>query len=186
MGNSPKLTGRKLDSFLSKLTELVDMLPSQETKSRLDQELDVLIKFVQDFRARLKSLPTVEDTEGVISTIETLKDYVRVAESDPLMSRVLGLSLDQKELKRPSRSSFTEHDRKEVKAIAEEIKGLSQEEAERKLADGKKYKIAMLRQIGEELGLNFPSKSTRLSIVEKITKKLDNLRGYDSLRRGSH
>ena len=45
MNNSVKLTGKKLDSFLSKLSELVDALPSQETKSRLDRELGVLIEF---------------------------------------------------------------------------------------------------------------------------------------------
>lgn len=184
MKDGVKLTGRKLEGFLSKLSELVDALPSQETKSQLDRELDVLIRFLQDFRSRLKSLPTVEGRDGVSATIETLKDYVRVAESDPVMSRVLGLSSEKGWQTKPSQNLLTEHDRREAKAITEELKGLSHEEVERKLAEGKKYKIAMLRQIGGELGLKFPSKSTRLSMVEKIAKKIDNLRGYDSLRRG--
>ncbi len=184
MKDSAKSTGRKLEGFLSKLSELVDALPSQETKSQLDRELDVLIRFLQDFRSRLKSLPTIDGRDGISSTIETLNDYVRVAESDPVMSRVLGLSLDRDGPKRPSQNLPTEHDRREAKALTEELKDLSHEEVERKLTEGKKYKIAMLRQIGGELGLKFPSKSTRPSMVEKIAKKIDNLRGYDSLRHG--
>ena len=92
MGNSTQSTGKKLDGFLSKKAELVDTLPSQETKSRLDKELAVLIEFLTDFRNRLKTLPTDQDANDVTSTIEMIKDYVRVAESDPMLSRVLGLS----------------------------------------------------------------------------------------------
>lgn len=184
MSNSVKLTGKRLDSFLSKLSELVDALPSQETKSRLDQELQALIKFLQDFQNRLRLLPTEEDVEGVTSTIETIKDCVRVAESDPVLSRVLGLSSDNRALRKSPRSIHTEQGLKEAKAIAEELKGLSPRDVERKLADKRKYNIPMLRQIGGELGINIPSKSTRLSMIEKIAKKTANLRGYDYLRHG--
>lgn len=183
MGNAIKSPGKKLDRFLNSLSELVDTLPSQEAKSRLDQELKALIQFLQDFRKRLESLPTGEDADGFTSTIETVKDYVRIAESDPVMSRVLGLSSDNRALGKPSRNSLTEQGRKDAKAVAKELKELSSEDVERKLAD-KKYNIPMLRQIGGELGLNIPSKSTRLSIIEKITKKTANLRGYNYLRHG--
>ena len=184
MNSSVKLTGKKLDSFLSKLSELVDGLPSQETKSRLDQELGVLIEFLKDFRTRLRSLPTGEDEEGVTSTIETIRDYVHVAESDPIMSRVLGLSSESRILRKSSQNSLTAQDREEAKAMAEELKALSPEDIDHRLADKRKYTISMLRQIGGELGLNFPSKSTRLSIIEKISKKTANLRGYSYLRHG--
>ena len=184
MTSHAKIPSRTLESFLSRLSELVDNLPSQETKSQIDEELEVLISFLQDFQRRLKSLPALEDTEGMTSTIETLRDYVRVAASDPVMSRVLGFTSDKETLKRSSGNSPAVHDRREGIAVAKELKGLSYEEVERKLANGKKYRITMLRHIGEELGLILPSKSTRASIVEKITKKVDNLRGYDYLRRG--
>ena len=185
MSNSVKLTGKKLESFLSKLSELIDTLPSQETKSRLDQEVETFIKFLQDFRIRLRSLPTGEDADGVTSTIETIKDYVRIAESDPVMSRVLGLSSDNRAWK-PSHKSLTEQGRKDAKAVAEELKRLSLGDVERKLADKRKYNTPMLRQIARELRVNISSKSTRLSIIEKIAKKTANLRGYESLRHGHH
>lgn len=184
MGNSRQSTGRKLEGFLRNLSELVENLPSRETKSRLDQELEALIMFLQDFQTRLRLLPTGEDRDGIASTIETLRDYVHVAESDPVMSRVLGLSKDDSMLKKSSRNMLSEQDRKEAKAVAEELKRLSPGDVERRLADKDKYPVPMLRRIGGELGLNFPSKATRLSIVDKITRKTVNLRGYDYLRHG--
>ena len=183
MADTAKFPSRKLENFLSRLSDLVDNLPSQETKAQIDRELEALINFLKDFQSRFQSLPTLEDSDSVTSTIETLKNYVRVAESDPLMSHVLGLSSNKAVSKRSSRGALTEHERREAKTMVEELKRLPYEETERKLAD-RKYTVAMLRQIGEELGLKLPSKSTRLSIVEKITKQMDNLRGYDYLRRG--
>ena len=60
------------------------------------------------------------------------------------------------------------------------------DDVERKLADTRKYNVSMLRKIGGELGIHVPSKSTRLSIIDRIVKKTANLRGYDYLREGSN
>ena len=183
MGNSIQSTGKKLDSFLSKMSELVDTLPSQETKSRLDKELGVLIEFLTDFQDRLRMLPTDRNANEVTSTIELIRDYVRVAESDPVMSRVLGLS--ENGLSGKSPKPLTEQRRKEAESIAEALMELSPEDVERRLSDKKRYNVPMLKQIGKELGLSIPSKSSRLSIMEKIVKKTANLRGYSHLRHGA-
>ncbi len=185
MSNSVRLTGRKLDNFLSRLSELVDALPTEETKHRLDQELEVLIKFLRDFQIRLRSLPAGEDVEGVTSTIESIKDCVRVAESDPVLSSVLGLSSRNKGTKKTARNAYSAQSREDARVIAEELKGLTSSDIELTLADRKKYDISMLRQIGEALGINLSSRSTRISIIEKIAKKTANLRGYEYLRQGS-
>ena len=59
------------------------------------------------------------------------------------------------------------------------------QEVARTLADGKTYKVAALRAIASQLGLRIPSKATRLSIAEKITKALANRWGYEYLRGGN-
>ncbi len=182
MSHSIKWTGKKLDTFLVRLSELVDALPSRETKSRLDQELKALTGFLQDFQVRLESLPTAEDANGVTSSIEVLKDCMRVAESDPVMSKMLGFASDNGLSKKSPRNVITKQGREDATVIAEEFKKLSSEDLERRLADKRKYNVPMLKQIGRALGLNIPSASTRLSIIEKITKKTANLRGYHYLR----
>lgn len=85
-------TGRRLDRFLSDLSALVEALPSPDAKARMDADLASLIEFLQNFRARLSSLPTDEGADRIASTIEAVKDVVRIAEADPVMCRVLGLS----------------------------------------------------------------------------------------------
>lgn len=157
MGNSKQPMAKKLDTFLSKMSELVDTLPTQETKSRVDKELGVLIQFLMDFQNRLRDLPTDQDANDVTSTIEMVRDYVRVAESDPLMSRVLGFS--ESAMPRKSPIPLTEQSRREAESIAEALKELSPEDVERRLADTKKYNVPMLKQIGKEQGLRIPSKS---------------------------
>ena len=100
-------TGRRLDRFLSDLSALVEVLPSPDVKARMDADLASLIKFLQGFRARLSSLPTDEGADQIASTIEAVKDFVRIAEADPVMSRVLGLSKQARPNGRPRRKPAT-------------------------------------------------------------------------------
>lgn len=184
MNNSAKLTGRKLDRFLSDLSELIDAFPSRETKSQLDRELGVLIGFLEEFRERLKALPTEEDMDGVTSAIEMIKDQLRIAESDPMLSRVIGILPDNGALRKSQHKPTTKQDHEEARTTAEEMKGMALGDLEHKLKDKKKYNNAMLRQIGNELGLRFPSKSTRLSMIDRIIKHISNFQGYRYLRHG--
>ena len=184
MNNSAKLTGRKLDRFLSDLSELIDAFPSRETKSQLDRELGVLIGFLEEFRERLKSLPTEEDMDGVTSAIEMIKDQLRIAESDPMLSRVIGILPDNGALRKSQHKPMTKQAHEEARTTAEEMKGMALGDLEHKLKDKKKYNNAMLRQIGNELGLRFPSKSTRLSMIDRIIKHISNFQGYRYLRHG--
>ena len=180
MNNSTALTGKKLDNFLNRLSDLVYTLPTADTKDRLDKELAALIAFLQDFQERLKSIPTGDNADDVASTIETLKRYVRIAESDPLMSHVLGLSPDQARTGR--KDVMSAQARSQAKSLADELRQLSPEDIGTRLVNSRKYTVAMLKQIAKELGLHVPSKSTRLSIIEQIAKKTANARGYRHLR----
>ena len=177
-------TGRKLDRFLTDLSALVEALPSPEAKARMDADLGSLIKFLQNFRKQLDALPTDAGAEQIASTIEAVKDFVRIAEADPTMCRVLGLS----ERPRPNGGQ-----RRQAKASGQDaakaldgLRQMSSDEVERALSDRASYSIPTLKAIAMELGLRIPSRRTRLSIVERITKTLANSRGYQYLREGTH
>lgn len=173
------LTAKKIDSFLNGLTDLVNTLPTTATKERLDRELTVLIDFLRDVQQRLKSMPTSDNAEDIAATVETLKNYVRVAEADPLMSRALGFAEARRS---PPRTVLSEKARREAKALAKAVSDMTPDDIYRTLADRKKYNTAVLREIAGEIGLHLPHRATRLSIIEKIGKKTANARGYRLLR----
>lgn len=177
-------TGRRLDRFLTDLSALVEVLPSPDAKARMDADLASLIEFLQNFRARLHSLPTDDGAEQIASTIESVKDFVRIAESDPTMCRVLGLAERSRSNGQPRRPPTNAGGWDASKAL-DELKGMPSQEVERILADRRKYNVAALRAIGAQLGLRIPSRASRLSIAEKVTKALANRRGYQYLREGA-
>ena len=176
-------TGRRLDRFLTDLSALVDALPLPDAKARMDSDLASLIEFLQNFRTRLNSLPTDDGAEQIASAIESIKDFVRIAEADPTMCRVLGLAERPRTNGRPKRPTAAASEFDAAKALANLQRTPSQEVA-RTLADRKAYNVAALRAIAAQLGLRVPSKATRLSIAEKITKALANRWGYQYLREG--
>lgn len=177
-------TGRRLDRFLTDLSALVEALPSQEAKARMDADLASLIEFLQNFRAKLNSLPTDDGAEQIASTIESVKDFVRIAESDPTMCRVLGLSERPRSNGRPRRPPANAGGWDASEAL-DQLQRMPTQEVEGILADRKQYNVEALRAIAAQLGVRIPSRASRLSIAEKITKALANRRGYQYLREGA-
>ena len=181
MTDPKKITAKKIEIFLSKLSEMVESLPTQDMKDRTNQELDTLINFLLEFQDRMKNVPTLEETSEITSTIEKLITIVKMADSDPFLSRALGLSV-QKSGRTPKRKSLSEVERTTAKELAHKIKDLSPNEIEMKLEDKNTYRILVLRQVANELGIKVDSKATRESIIDKILRKISNIRGYEYLR----
>ena len=150
----------------------------------MDADLASLIEFLQNFRTNLSSLPTDEGAEQIASTIESVKDLVRVAEADPVMCRVLGLSDQARPNSRPRRRPTSAADRDASRKALSELQDMPLHDVEQVLTDRATYNVQALKAVAEELGLRTPSKATRLSIIEKITKTLANRQGYEYLRSG--
>ena len=183
MVDANKLTSRKIQVFLSKLSDLVESLPTQEAKDKTDEELNTVINFLSEFRERMKNVPTIEETKEMSSTIERLITLVKLADSDPFLSRSLGLS-SAKINGQSKNQSLTGAERSKAKEIAEQIRGLSPQEFDKEFADKSKYKIIFLKQIASEMGVRVDSRATRASIVRMMSKKLSNIQGYEYLRSG--
>ena len=184
MSRANQSIGRKLDRFLTDLSALVEILPSPDAKAQIDRDLASLIAFLQDFRVRLNSLPTDNDLAGVTSAIEAVRDCVQIAEADPAMSRILGLESELKGPKKSVKRIAKNENREIAKSIAGELQDMPPEDVEQMLADKHKFNVSMLRQIASELEIRIASKSTRLAMIEKISKTLSNRWGYDYLSNG--
>lgn len=172
-----------MESFLCKLADLVESLPTQESKDKTNRELVTLINFLSEFQEKMKDVPTIEEAKEIASTIEKLVTFVKLADSDPFLSRCFGLS-SQKVGGQFKRSSLTNADRSRAKEIAGQIKDMSSQDLNIELSDKNAYKVIFLKQIASEIGIKVDSRATRASIIEKISKKISNTRGYEYLRTG--
>lgn len=175
-----KLTGKQLDGFLCGVSNLVDALPSPEQKASLAQELDALISFLTDLKGRLDAIPTDSEAGDIARTVETLRDYVRVAESDPVMSRVLGLIDGGQARRTPRRTSLRTAD--EINGLVDKLRVMSPESVRAELGDKRTYNVVTLRAIGNSIGIPMPTKSTRTSMIEKLVNAIGNRSGYEYLR----
>ena len=176
-----RLTAKRVTAFLQHLTSLVEVLPTQQQKVELQHELNAIIAFLRDFKERLAELPTREDEEGLKQSLEVLRHFVTIAESDPVICRTLGLT------PRRTKSSSSVNRRKiplDHKVIVEELNKLSADDIRTMLTDRTKgWTVADLKQIAGLMGLRVRSRATRATIVDLIVKRTENQEGYEYLRR---
>ena len=183
MVDTNKMSSKKIEVFLSKLSDLVESLPTREASDKTDKELNTLINFLSEFRERMKNIPTIEEAKDISSTIERLITLVKLADSDPFLSRSLGLS-SAKIDGQSKHQSLTDVERSKAKEIADQIRQLSPQELDKEFADKSRYKVIFLKQIASEMGIRIDSRATRASIIRKMSKKLSNIQGYEYLRTG--
>lgn len=174
-------TSKKMDDFLGKLSDLVGSLPSPDEKSRIDNDLRMLISYLEGIRKQLELVPTSSQVDPR-SSIERLRELLKVADVDPLLSRVLGFPTNGRRTRRRV-GALTDDARIRAGKVAQELETLTDDAVRAKLLD-KTYSVALLRQIGSELRIRIPSRSSRSSIIETIAGKLANRRGYNILRHG--
>ena len=178
--NRSGFTSKKMDAFLGKLSDLVGSLPSAAEKARIDNDLKVLIDYLQRVRKQLEAVPTRGQMDG--STIDRMRELLTAVDTDPLLSRVLGSSTNGPRAGRRTRV-LGEDARNRAREVARELENVPGDQVHYRLLD-RTYSVALLRQIGDELGIRIPSKATRSSVIDIIASKLANRRGYDILRHG--
>ena len=176
---SRKLTAKRVEAFLGRLSEFANALRSEASEAEIDRELDVVIGFLLDFKRRLNSVPTSENMRGLETSISALRHFVRIAEADPVISRALGI---REQGARPRATKDSGRSELDIKHITAELRSMTPEEMRRTLDNRHEYTVSVLRHIGAEVGVRLPSSATRATIVEQIVKRVGNLAGYDYLR----
>lgn len=175
-------TSKRMDGFLGKLSDLVGSLPSPDEKSRIDNDLKVLINYLEGIRKQLELVPTRSQMD--ISAIDRLRGLMKAVDADPTLSRVLGFSANGRRVGHRA-AALGEDVRIRAQEIAKELETLSGDQVQRRLLD-KSCSVALLRQVGGELGIRIPSRASRSSVIDTIAGKLANRRGYDILRHGGN
>ena len=175
-----KLTAKRINTFLQHLGSLVNSLPTREQKDEIERELDTVISFLTDFKARLTGLPMREDEASLEQSLKVLRHFVAVAEADPLISRTLGLNT------KPSRTrsgTARPRTRPDISAMVDQLKASSPEEIRETLSQkASGCTVPDLKQIAASMGVRVRSKTPRWEIVDQIVKRAENEAGYDYLR----
>ena len=182
MNKKSGFTSKKVDSFFGKLSDLVGSLPSPDEKARINNDLKVLINYLEGVRKQIELVPTRGQMDS--SAIDRLRELMKEVDADPVLSRVLGFSANGRRVERRA-SALGEDARKRAREVARELETLPGDQVQYKLLD-KSYSVALLRQIGGELGIRIPSRASRSTAIETIAVKLANRRGYAILRHGEN
>ncbi len=182
MNSKSGFTSRKMDGFLDKLSDLVGSLPSPDEKSRIDNDLKMLINYLEGVRKQLELVPTRSQIDG--SAIDRLRQLMKAVDADPVLSRVLGFSTNGRGIRRQP-GVLGDDARIRAREVAKELESLSEEQVQHRLLS-ESYSVALLRQIGGELGIRIPSRASRSSVIDTIAGRLANRRGYDILRHGGN
>jgi len=172
--------GRRLDDFPGRLSDLIGALPTPAEKSRIDNDLRVLIEYLEGGRKQLALLPA--GGRGDRASIDRLRELMREADGDPVLSRVLGFPSNGRRAGRRA-AALDDAARTRAREVAGELETLSREQVQHRLLD-ESYPVALLRQIGGELGIRIPSRASRSTAIDTIAGRLENRRGYEILRHG--
>ena len=174
------LTAKRVNTFLQQLAALADSLPSKDQIGEIERELDRVIAFLGDFKARLIELPTREDEASLQESLKILRHFVVIAEADPIISRTLGLQPKQaKARSRPTRTNT----RPDLATIIDDLKGSPKNDISTSFSERVNgCTVADLKQIAASMGLRVGSKATRSAIIDQIARQAENEAGYAYLR----
>lgn len=139
----------------------------------------MLIDFLNDLKDKLNSLPSAEDMEAVKRTIDKVEDLLIRAETNPSLGVALGLR--RKPLAKGGRPEATEDESLRARRVLDTFESLSVDEIELRLANEHAYSVRELRAIASVLGVRPTKGLDRLGLLRRITTKIANYRGYQSL-----
>ena len=91
MPKRSRATFFEAEKFASRLRELVDTLPTEQDRTRIASELEVLIQFLGMLKSHLQSVPTQQDALATRNAIDQLVSLFVRAKTNPLLASAFGM-----------------------------------------------------------------------------------------------
>jgi hypothetical protein len=166
------------DTFVQRLTELVESLPAADEQQKNVAALDDIIRFLSDLRERIAKIPTQEDSTSVRFALNELSALFAKARSNPVLAAAVGLRVTSTRSLGPVPS---------VEEIEDAKRAISQFEQLpidqlRVALEGRT--AGQLRALAAQLGVRSSQRISREVLAHQIATKITNTRGYRSLRKG--
>jgi hypothetical protein len=165
------------DSFVQRLTKLVECLPTADEMQRNTAALDEIIRFLMNMRERIAKIPTREDATSVRLALEELSDLFTKAQSNPVLAAAVGLRAPP--LRSPTPVLSTEDIEDAKRAIAQ-FERLPIDQLRLALED---KSTGELKALAAQLGIHSAHRISREALAHQIATKITNTRGYRSLRK---
>jgi hypothetical protein len=166
------------EKFLKGLGELIDALPSDAETQRIVVELETLIQFLSDLKARLQSLPTHQDAGAARTAVDTLTELFIQAKSNPVVGAAIGIKAAGPRQKQPM---ITSEDVERAKSAITQFDSLPIDEVRAAL---EAMSTRDLQGVADSIGIR-TARTARETLVHQVATKITNTRGYRSLRDGA-
>jgi hypothetical protein len=163
----PKLGDRpKKKSFIEGLRSIIEVLPSDEEKKEIQEKFANFVGFLK---------------ESMEEVNQAIKELIKKYESNPMVATLLGLrERPKKKSLKPKSKLSDETSTEKAKEALKFIEQLNPDELQKKLGS-EEYTYSDLWAIAYELGVRHTQKINREKLVDLISSKIINYRGYQLL-----
>jgi hypothetical protein len=162
--------------FIKGIGQIVEKIPTDEERRNIIKSIDELIRFLQDLEKKLEAMPTDSKRQEIKRAAQAIYSFLEEARADPLKASILGLSIFAKTKGRKAPVILNEE---ELQKAVREIESTPVPELTTKLMA---YNKPQLIYLGKKFHTHVTEKMSKVDIVNKIAKSLENVRGYELLR----
>jgi hypothetical protein len=161
---------------LSKIKECISLLPGEEEKQKIKQDIHDVITELDVLRNNINSLPDEPDKDHLSRAIHTLVSFLDSLKDKPQLADVI--------LPKAKKASKAKASGVNVDDLLRELEGVPTDEIIGKLS---KHKKNTLLELSSRLDITVNTKQTKDILVDKIFKLgFANKRGYDLLGEKQH
>jgi hypothetical protein len=167
------------DKFAQNLGALLDELPSESSRQQVVSQLEALIQFLSDLKARLALIPTREDAGAARKALDELAYLFAQAKSNSVLGAAVGIRTARQ---RAKPQTITSEEIEEAKSAIARFESLPTDQLRGSLSE---LSGRDLKAVANILGIRSTQRTSRDSLSHQIATKISNTRGYRSLRDGT-
>ena len=166
-----------IEALFRGLKNLLNSLPTEEEKRELLRNLKEAQDFLEELRALVDAIPTMESSHELSAGLSRLDVLTARAYHDAGLRKLLGLrGLTSGRIRRPAA-------REDENGRAGELKAAVAQSETSDIADLlSREPLAVLKELAGSFGIRTPSRERKPDLIRRIETHVENQRGYALLR----
>lgn len=172
----------RVRSLLSGLRSLTESLPTEKERATISSSIAELSAYLDRVQRDVLALPTTEDVQSLIVTVDKLDNLLGQAETNPIVAHALGL---EKNKVPRTRAATPPVDNQKVEALLKSFESKTIDQIRDALRDDEVCSTSELRALADNVGLRTQARMGRDALAQKLLTHIANARGYRSLSESS-